>query len=307
MRVCAGRSVAMNLGMTVKKILCPIDFSPGSRQAMRTAIRIANEDGAELVLFHAWHIPPMALLGEAAFPPLLNESLAADARRGLDEAEREAKLAGAKQVTTKVANGLAWMQIVEALEREPFDLAVIGTHGRTGISRVLLGSVAEKVVRHAPCSVLAIHPHDEPKPFAHALCPVDFTASSRHAVDLATSLVRPGGAGISLLHVLEIPVAYSGESMIADFARDLDGRAARELDQWAARARAKVTVPVETRTRIGYAGAQVLSAIEHDPTIDLVVVGSHGRTGIKRALLGSVAEKVVRHATCPVLVARERD
>jgi nucleotide-binding universal stress UspA family protein len=292
--------------MTFKKILCPIDFSPGSQQAMRTAVRLANEDGAELVLFHAWHIPALVLAGEG-FPPLLGESLAEDAQRGLDDAAREATQSGAKQVTTKLASGLPWAQIVELLEREPFDLAVIGTHGRTGLSRILLGSVAEKVVRHAPCSVLAVHPHDEPAPYTHALCPVDFTPSSRHAIDLATSLVRPGGAGITLLHVLEIPVAYSGEVMITDFARDLDGRAARQLDQWAASARTKVTVSIATKTRIGYAGAQVLSAIDHDRTIDLVVVGSHGRTGVKRALLGSVAEKVVRHARCPVLVARERD
>lgn len=297
----------MTSGMTFKKILCPIDFSPGSQQAMRTAIRIANEDGAELVLFHSWHIPAMAFVGDAAFPPLLSENLAEDARRGLDDAEREATLAGAKRVTTKLAHGLPWEQIVEVLEREPFDLAVIGTHGRTGLSRILLGSVAEKVVRHAPCSVLAVHPHDEPRPYSHVLCPVDFTPSSRHALDLATSLVRPGGAGITLLHVLEIPVAYSGPITIADFARDLDGRAARELDRWAARAREQVTVPVETQTRVGYAGAQALSEIDGDRTVDLVVVGSHGRTGIKRALLGSVAEKIVRHAKCPVLVARERD
>ena len=70
--------------------------------------------------------------------------------------------------------------------------------------------------------------------------------------------------------------------------------------------RIKTGVSIEARSRIGYPGAQTLAALEDDPTIDLVVMGSHGRTGIKRALLGSVAEKVVRHAPCSVLVARDR-
>jgi nucleotide-binding universal stress UspA family protein len=82
--------------------------------------------------------------------------------------------------------------------------------------------------------------------------------------------------------------------------RELERRAAKALE----RATRALEPNVESVTRVGTAGAEILHVLEHDPTIDLVVTGSHSRTGIKRILLGSVAEKIVRHARCPVLVAR---
>ncbi|MEO7733767.1 MAG: universal stress protein [Kofleriaceae bacterium] len=137
------------------------------------------------------------------------------------------------------------------------------------------------------------------------LCPVDFSASARQATQLAVQLVQPGGAGITLLHVIEVPVAYSGEIRDPVFYRELDKRSTALLEEWGTELRTKTAVPVSIRCRIGHPGAQTLAALDGDRTIDLVVMGSHGRTGIARALLGSVAEKVVRHASCPVLVARQ--
>jgi len=146
----------------------------------------------------------------------------------------------------------------------------------------------------------------EVTPFGHVLCPIDFSETSRGAVEFAAELAAPGGAGITLLHVVELPVSYAGEPPLAGFVGDLDKHAAQLLEQWAAELRAKVTVPVATRSRIGSPGGQTLAVLDDDPTFDLVVMGSHGRTGLRRVLLGSVAEKVVRHAGCPVLVARPR-
>jgi len=155
--------------------------------------------------------------------------------------------------------------------------------------------------------VLAVRPDGEVKPFTHALVPVDFSPSALQAVDHAVALVRPGGAGITLLHVVEAPVSYSGELPDADFLRELDRHSAEHLDRWGAQLRSRAQVPVTTKSRVGWVGAEILAAIDHDPSIDLVAMGSHGRTGLPRVLLGSVAEKVVRHARCPVLVARKRE
>lgn len=292
--------------MTFQRILCPIDFSAGSQHAMSVAARLAWEAGAELVLAHAWYVPPAAYPLDYSFTPQLVQQLSDDAQRGLDAAVQEVTALGAKRVTSRLVSGVPWSAIVDLLDEPSFDLVVIGTHGRTGLSRILLGSVAEKVVRHAPCSVLAVHPDGESRPFTHALCPVDFSEDARHALAAAAELVRPGGAGITLLHVLEVPVSYSGEIPDPGLVRDLDSRAAAHLETWAAELRGKVSVAVTTRCRIGWAGAEILAALDRDTSIDLVVVGSHGRTGIKRALLGSVSEKVVRHARRPVLVARKR-
>jgi nucleotide-binding universal stress UspA family protein len=290
--------------MAFTKLMCPVDFSPGSQQAMRTAVRIANEHDAELVLVHSWYIPPVAFSGDYVYAADIVQTLTDDAQRALDNAVGEARKLGARRVTSKMLNGLPWQQIIDAAQREPdLGLIVIGTHGRTGLSRVLLGSVAELVVRHAPCPVLTIRPGNEPRPYMHVLCPLDLSKPAREAMNLAAALVQPGGAGITLLHVLELPVSYTGELPIPDFHRDLDARSAALLDRWTAELKAQVSVPVTQRTRIGRPGAQILALLEDDRTFDLVVMGSHGHTGIERMLLGSVAEKVVRHARCPVVVA----
>ncbi len=301
-----GNAIAVRDCMSAKKVLCPVDFSPGSRRAMEAAVRLAGEMDAELILAHAWYVPASVFPSEAPLPPQVIQSVSDDAARGLDAAVREATALGAKRVSSMLLHGVPWRAIVDALEDPAFELVVIGTHGRTGLARILLGSVAEKVVRHAPCSVLAVRPDGEVKPFTHVLIPVDFSDGAQHAIDLAARLVQPGGAGITLLHVIEAPVSYSGELPDPEFLRELDRRTAEYLDRASSQLRSRVSVPVTTRSRVGWPGAEILAAIDHDPTIDLVVMGSHGRTGIKRVLLGSVAEKVVRHARCPVLVARKR-
>jgi len=293
--------------MRFHKVLCPIDFSAGSQHAMRLAMRLANDADAELVLLHCWYVPPLAFAGEFVLPSSYYEEMQADAQRGLDDAVKELTALGAKRLTSKLMTGLPWTTIVSALEDAAFDLVVIGTRGRTGLSRILLGSVAEKVVRHAPCSVLAVHPDGEIKAFSNVLVPVDFSESARHAAELAADLVVPGGAGITLLHVIDVPVAFYGEPAIPGFMRDLDKHSSDQLEAWATQLRSRTAVPVITRSRIGHPGAQTLAVLDQkESAIDLVVVGTHGRTGVSRILLGSVAEKIVRHAPCPVLVARKR-
>jgi nucleotide-binding universal stress UspA family protein len=291
--------------MRFTKILCPIDFSGGSQQAMRSAVQIANQHGAELVMFHAWYMPPAMEDGMYILPPDMMSQLAEDAQRGVDDAVRAAADLGAKQVSGSVVHGTPWAEITRMLENQAFDLCVMGTHGRTGLKRIFLGSVAEKVVRHSPCSVLVVRPGSQPKPFTHVLCPTDFSKSAHRAADLATAMVAPSGT-ITLLHVIEVPVAVSGELRLEDFAKDLDHRASEALAAEVARVKSRTDARLTTVSRVGYAGAETLRAIDADPSIDLIVMGSHGRTGIARVLLGSVAEKIVRHAPCPVLVARDR-
>lgn len=290
--------------MTVTRILCATDFSSCSYQALRVAARIANTSNAELVVVHVWYLPPPAVAGEYVFPPNVTQEVVDDSQRSLDQAVLDAKAAGAKQVTGTLVSGVPWAEVIALLEGQAFDLCVLGTHGRTGLSRILLGSVAEKIIRHAPCSVLAVRPDGEVRPFSHALVPTDFSSSAHLACDEAAVLVPDGK--ITLLHVLELPTSYRGEIRDADFARDLDRQAADALGREVARLRGITTAKVSFVSRIGYAGVETLAALDGDPTIDLVVMGSHGRTGIKRALLGSVAEKVARHARCPVFVARAR-
>jgi nucleotide-binding universal stress UspA family protein len=281
--------------MKVRKILCPVDFSDGSEHALELAVRLAGEHEAELVVAHAWHLPPLTM--EYSLAPATLDLIQRDAAQGLDHAVERARGYGARNVRPLLLEGLPWHRITEAAAG--FDLIVMGTHGRTGLRHVLLGSVAEKVVRHAHCSVLVVPSKGVLHTFKRVVVPVDFSESSRTAMLHAKELVRDGGK-LTLIHVIELPVTYRGQIPI-DLADQLDGQARKKLVDWASEAGNRV--PVAQVVRTGSPGAQVLHVIDEDPC-DLVVVGSHGRTGIKRALLGSVAEKIVRHAGCPVLVAR---
>ena len=291
--------------MRLAKILCPTDFSAGSQQALRVAARMANETNAELVIAHASYLPPSAFAGEYAYSAHVIAEMADDARRALADAVAKATDDGVKHVRSKLLTGAPSSEIVALLETEPFELCVIGTHGRTGLSRILLGSIAEKVVRHAPCSVLVVRPDSEVRPFTHLLVPTDDSAPARCALERSAELVEPAGT-ITLLHVIEAPVAYRGEISGTDFVRDLDKRAMRALEEQAAQLRQTTTATVRARLRVGYPGAQILAALDDDRTVDVVVMGNHGRTGLARVLLGSIAEKIVRHAHRPVFVARRR-
>ena len=285
----------------IRRILCPTDFSPTARHALLCAARLAAQLDAELVVLHAWYVPASRYTG-TLLPDDLVSGVRQDAERALANSVEEAARAGAPRVASKLVRAVPWAAIVDTLAQESFDLCLMGTHGRTGASRFLLGSVAEKVIRHAPVSVLAIRPEIDLDGIGHVLCPTDFSSSADHALELATWLVRPGGT-VTLLHVIELPLATPGEIAQPALAELLDHGATEALAERAAQMRS-ARHEVVTRSRVGSPAGQILSALEEDRSVDLVVMGSHGRTGLTRALLGSVAEKVVRHARCAVLVAK---
>jgi nucleotide-binding universal stress UspA family protein len=140
--------------MTTHKILCALDFSSGSRPALQMAIRLAHERHAELVVMHVWYVPQTGL-GDLPFPRGIAERIAGEAMQSLDAAVAEARAAGLTAATCQLVQGVPGWMIVDAVNRDrAIDLVVVGTHGRTGLARALIGSVAEYVVRHAPCAVL---------------------------------------------------------------------------------------------------------------------------------------------------------
>ncbi len=142
--------------MRLKKIICPVDFSECSRVAMHAAVDLAKESGATLVLLHAY-LPPSYTYGEGGYGlPEVLARIEETARKDLGEWRRDAGNRGASLVDDVTIEGVPWEEIVGAARALPSDLIVMGTHGRTGVKHVILGSVAEKVVRHAPCSVLIV-------------------------------------------------------------------------------------------------------------------------------------------------------
>ncbi len=142
-----------------KKVLCPIDFSEPARAALRTAVEITRQFGAELTLFHAYELPGYTLPeGSVVASPKMLQDLADQADAHLLEWKKLAEGWGAQPVRTAKGIGEPALEVVELAREMGADLVVVGTHGRTGLRHALLGSVAERVVRRSGCPVLTVHP-----------------------------------------------------------------------------------------------------------------------------------------------------
>ncbi|MBV8762914.1 MAG: universal stress protein [Deltaproteobacteria bacterium] len=140
--------------MAFKRILCPIDFSPSSERAFALGAQLARESGGTLVLVHVFEQWPWTT-GDYLLSPNILQDLVDNAQAELAKWRDRAKDLAIKDVQTRFFTGAPWDWIVrEAQADTAIDLIVMGTHGRTGLKHVLLGSVAEKTVRHAPCAVL---------------------------------------------------------------------------------------------------------------------------------------------------------
>jgi len=141
-----------------RRILHPTDFSSASTAAFKRAVAMAKKDRSELVLVHVL-APPMPIAGEGYIPPNVYEDLEASAQRYAEKRlaalKDKAKTAGVR-ASIVIREGVADEQIVRAARAKKADVIVIGTHGRTGLARLFLGSVASRVVTAAPCPVLTV-------------------------------------------------------------------------------------------------------------------------------------------------------
>ena len=184
------------------------------------------------------------------------------------------------------------------------DLLIMGTHGRTGLGWLMLGSVTDKVLRTATCPVLTVPPavmRAAKPPFKRVLCPVDFSEPSLHALRFALALAQEGDARLTLLHVLPAPTPDDVVAMMGHRSR-CEERARRRLER---------LLPVASRTfcspssRVTW-GAPPRSIVEvaNGEASDLIVMGVRQRGILERMFVGSNASQVVRHATCPVLTVK---
>ena len=201
--------------------------------------------------------------------------------------------------------------ILEAARALPADLIVMGSHARSGVPRLFLGSVAERVLRSAPCPVMVVPPHDAVDPstvsFKHIVCAIDFSDSSLAGLTWALSLAEEADAQLSLLHVIEVPPELRVSAVVTD--PDLDElHAAVEADTQT-RLRSLIPVPasefcsIETATAAGAAGHAILEFAARR-NADLIVMGAQGQGAVDRWIFGSKTRDVVRGATCPVLTVR---
>ncbi len=296
--------------LQIEKILFPTDHSACAERAFLHAAVLADWHDAKL---HALHVAEAnaedgSFLGRLRFS---DEEIAEELRTAWTRSEaRSRKDAAAEKlrlVTKQVEAPSAPDAILRYAEDEDADLIVMGTHGRRGVRRLMLGSVAEEVVRRAACPVLTVRTGEEDVPYRtvqRVLAPVDFSAFTPTAVAYAVELAQTYGARIDLLHVVEDatrPGAY-GEG--ARLVVDVKAFKERAYDALAKLAREHIGFEdVRVAVEVGHPAGAVLRYAEAHAT-DLIVIPTHGRSGIQRMLLGSVAEKVVRQAPCPVFTVK---
>jgi nucleotide-binding universal stress UspA family protein len=145
--------------MSFKKIFVAVDFSAQAREALRVAANMAATVHAELTLVHVWQSGTYTFDPSLLGPPgAIHDDMLERIQQDLTDWKHRAQAMGATRVRTAVIRGSAWKEIIDLLKGDrSYDLVVLGTHGRTGLSHAILGSVAEKIVRHAPCPALVVH------------------------------------------------------------------------------------------------------------------------------------------------------
>ena len=298
---------------SILKILAPTDFSGGSRSGVRYGVALAETLGAAVTLVHVIE-PPSWLSGVALVMLVRGDSeVIALARKNLATlAAREVK--GDVAVTSDVRTGKPFHEITTAARVHGADLIVIATHGYTGAERVLLGSTAEQVVRHAACPVLTVpagatgKATGKPPAFKikKILVPIDFSNLSKDALPWATFLAAKLGAEIILFHAVEkFPMDYLlGRELMNHTIMPLMKQAEVELERIAVSLSKSTKVSVSAVVRDGTPFEEICHAAKLLGA-DLIALTTHGYTGLKHVWLGSTAERVVRHARCPVLVVRD--
>jgi nucleotide-binding universal stress UspA family protein len=296
--------------MDIRRILFPTDFSACSRQALDHAIFLAREYDAELHMLNAVTLHAADPANpELHFPDegeLLERSmeLAAEQMATLLDTSRRENL---KVVEAQVRGFSPAALILEYAREQDVDVVVMGTHGRRGPARLFMGSVATEVVRHAECPVMTLRQSDPPRE-VHAvrriLVPLDFSDHSLVALAHGNDLARRYGASLELLHVVEIqtyPTLYGPVATVFDI------NAVKEVSLQAMD-RAMRRMPGASagydKYVVGGRASTEIAAFANEHASDMVVISTHGLSGLERLLTGSTTEQVVRLVDCPVFTVK---
>ncbi|MCS6896735.1 MAG: universal stress protein [Nitrospira sp.] len=296
--------------MKVENILLATDFSKQAQEAEVYACLWAESWGAELKVITVLEFDP-GLNPEYSVNQLYLNELTKQATEALNTVRVRIAERGIP-VQTRMARGIPSKEIVAAAEAENADFIVVGTAGKSGLEHVLLGSTAERVIRSAPCPVLAVpvkrsegeqSERRSARPaIKKLLIPFDFSDCSLDALEYGVVMAGPVQAAVMLLHVLE-PVSYGLDfTLVHSDAKQRREAIEKRLADIASAVNT-AGVPCEYSVRGGLPNDSILEAAK-TLSADMVVMGTHGRRGLSHALYGSVAEAVLRKSRCPVLMVR---
>jgi nucleotide-binding universal stress UspA family protein len=271
------------------RFLVATDLSSAGGEALRQAsLRVGPGDTLAVMSV----VPPSAL-----------ESATLHARAG-DALRKSLATLGHGDAEVFVDEGSAYAEIVKRSEAWRADLLVVGSHGHAGLAR-WLGGVAERVVRHASCDVLVVRAPTAAQAYGRVIAATDLSELSRPALTAGVAEARRRGATLEVVHAvgfLDLEMLYLTEIGAASVNRATTLPVDPARDQLLTFVK-ETGVEASSKVLDGAAAAAVVREAE-EIAAELIVVGSHGKTGLKRFLIGNIAEKIVRHAPCSVLVAR---
>ena len=304
--------------LRIRRVLCPVDFSSFSRHAFDRAVAVARSHHAVVTALHV--LPVASPVPAVPFGP------EGPGPFGLEIVDRDRVIAELPQFLglDRSASLTVEQQIVEApsvrkeillqAERLSADLIVMGSHGRSGFDRLLLGSVTEKVLRTSTVPVMTVPSQapvvEQPRgdPFRRILYATDFSGGSEMALRYAAMLASHAGAPLTAMHVVEpLPVGFDpivGASFdVATYETALERHAWTKLRAFVPGSVRRECETIDLVT-IGRPYVEILRAAAARD-IDLIVLGVHGRNALDRLVFGSTAEHVVRRSICPVLTVRD--
>lgn len=301
-----------------QSLLVPLDGSKFAEEAIPLALSIANRTGASLELLRAreFYGSGDPHVGWAPYDPAADAKLKEQAQGYLDAIVKRLQMTASVPVTSALVNGFAEDAIMGRVQSKPADLIVMTTHGLGPLSRFWLGSVADELVRHGPVPIVLVRPqearHDQSATpiLKRILIPLDGSELAERVLEPVIALGCLMDTEYTLIRVVE-PCRWSERGpLVAELigmehpeVEQRKGEAQTYLDNVAERLRTK-GMRIETRVVVGESAAAAVLDAANDQNIDLIAVATHGHGGLKRLLLGSVADKIVRGALTPVLVYR---
>lgn len=307
------------------RVLVPLDGSTTALQVIPYATLFAKSTGASIALLQVINGYPKELVtqvshefieGRPSYPPSLQtwasvqEEMRKNVQQHLEEAAEPIRAEGVTVETLVAENDPADAIVIEA-ERDKGTLIAISTHGRTGVGRWVLGSVTDAVIRQAENPTLVVRAREDEVTSAHptlgrVVVPLDGSELAETALPHAVEAAKALSVGITLVRSIS-PMAYGDTfadyvpSMYEDLAGEIEADVRDHLSGQADELRKAGVSDVTEKSVDGYAGSAILDEVGDDGD-KLVVMATHGRSGIGRWVLGSVADRVIRHSPGPVLV-----
>jgi nucleotide-binding universal stress UspA family protein len=284
-----------------KNILCPIDFFKASSRAFDYALRIAANYDAKVHVLHVVAPVIPAVYGAPIGLEDLTADLEKEAKRLLQKYKDRAAKANIR-LTTEVNMGDIDLGILHSVQAQKADLVVMGTHGRRGFERLILGSVTERMIRHCPVPLLTIGDAGKAASTApkirRILVTTDFSEGTAEAVAHALSIGQRNRGRVTLLHVLHHDAAEAAGKYRDQLIRGVELQLQKFIPE-----RAFEGCEIETRLEDGLPST-VIPNIVKAGSYDLLVMNIHGKRLIDRALVGSTAERTLRETVgiCPVLM-----